>query len=42
MGLKELWTFKWNRTFNTANAWTSAGAVAHDDWPVWLRSLKDY
>jgi len=42
VGLKELWTFKWNRTFDTANAWTAAGGVAPDDWPVWMRSLKDY
>jgi len=42
VGLKELWTLKWNRTFNTANAWTSAGSVTHDDWPLWLRPFKDY
>ncbi|HNS19453.1 MAG TPA: type II secretion system protein [Sedimentisphaerales bacterium] len=42
VGLKELWTFKWNRTFNTANAWTTAGGVAHDDWPLWMRGFKDY
>jgi prepilin-type N-terminal cleavage/methylation domain-containing protein len=42
VGLKELWTFKWNRTFNTANVWTKAGGVQHDDWPLWLRPLRDY
>ena len=42
VGLKELWTFKWNRTFNTSNAWTKAGAVRHEDWPPWMRGLKDY
>jgi prepilin-type N-terminal cleavage/methylation domain-containing protein/prepilin-type processing-associated H-X9-DG protein len=42
VGLKELWTFKWNRTFNTANAYTTAGGMTHDQWPVWLRPLKDY
>jgi hypothetical protein len=25
VGLKELWTFKWNRTVNTSSAWTRAG-----------------
>ncbi len=42
VGLKELWTLKWNRTFNTANAFTAAGGMTHDQWPPWLRALKDY
>jgi len=42
VGLKELWTFKWSRTFNTANNWTPAGNVSHDDWPLWMRGLKDF
>lgn len=42
VGLKELWTFKWNRTFDTANPWTPAGGVTRDDWPVWLRGFPDY
>ena len=40
--LKELWTLKWHRTFNTAGAWTKAGGVQPDSWPVWMRSFKDY
>jgi prepilin-type N-terminal cleavage/methylation domain-containing protein/prepilin-type processing-associated H-X9-DG protein len=42
VGLKELWGFKWNRRFNTSNAWTIAGGVGPDDWPVWMRGFKDY
>ncbi|MEN6429065.1 MAG: type II secretion system protein [Phycisphaerales bacterium] len=42
VGLKELWTFKWNRTFDTANIWTTAGGVTADAWPVWMRGLQDY
>ncbi len=42
VGLKELWSFKWNRNFNIANAWTIAGGVTPDDWPVWMRGFKDY
>jgi prepilin-type N-terminal cleavage/methylation domain-containing protein len=42
VGLKELWTFKWHRTFDTANAWTSAGAVMPEDWPDWMKNFKDY
>lgn len=42
VGLKELWTFKWNRRFNTANCWTRAGGVLPEDWPEWMRGFKDY
>ena len=42
VGLKELWSFAWSRRFNTANAWTIAGGVQYDDWPVWMRGFKDY
>jgi prepilin-type N-terminal cleavage/methylation domain-containing protein len=42
VGLKELWTLKWHRNFDTAGPWTTAGAVQPDDWPQWMRSLKDY
>jgi prepilin-type N-terminal cleavage/methylation domain-containing protein/prepilin-type processing-associated H-X9-DG protein len=42
VGLKELWTFKWNRVFNTSNAWTRAGGVTPEDWPNWLKPFKDY
>jgi prepilin-type N-terminal cleavage/methylation domain-containing protein len=42
IGLKELWTLKWNRAFNTSGPWTKAGGVRPEDWPVWLRRFKDY
>lgn len=42
IGLKELWTLKWHRDFNTANKWTKAGGVKPDDWPEWMRGFKDY
>ena len=42
VGLKELWTLKWHRSFNTAGPWTSAGGVQPDDWPEWMRDFKDY
>jgi prepilin-type N-terminal cleavage/methylation domain-containing protein/prepilin-type processing-associated H-X9-DG protein len=42
IGLKELWTLKWNPQFNTANKWTKAGGVQTQDWPKWMRNLKDY
>ena len=42
IGLKELWTLKWHRQFNTANAWTKAGGVQPERWPEWMRHLKDY
>jgi len=42
VGLKELWTLKWHKRFNTAGPWTKAGGVTSSDWPEWIRPLKDY
>jgi len=42
VGLKELWTLKWHRTWDTANEWTTAGGVQPEDWPDWMRKFKDY
>lgn len=42
VGLKELWTLKFHRTWNTANRYTIAGGVTGEDWPNWMRSFKDY
>ena len=42
VGLKELWTLKWHREFTTAGPWTEAGYVVPENWPKWMRGLKDY
>jgi len=42
IGIKELWTLKWYKEFNTANEWTRAGGVQPEDWPEWMRRFKDY
>ena len=42
IGLKELWTLKWNREFDTAGPWTKAGGVQREDWPEWMKNMKDY
>jgi len=42
VGLKELWTLKWHREFDTANFWTRAAQVQPEDWPEWMRGFKDY
>ncbi len=42
VGLKELWTLKWHRHFDTAGPWTRAGGVQPEDWPEWMRRFKDY
>jgi prepilin-type N-terminal cleavage/methylation domain-containing protein/prepilin-type processing-associated H-X9-DG protein len=42
VGLKEAWTLKWHRSFNTAGPWTRAGGARAEDWPVWLRNYKGY
>jgi len=42
VGLKELWTLKWDSKFNTSGRWTKAGGVQPEDWPQWMRRFKDY
>jgi prepilin-type N-terminal cleavage/methylation domain-containing protein len=42
VGLKELWTLKWNREFNISGSWTRAGGVHPEDWPDWMKNFKDY
>lgn len=42
VGLKELWTLRWHKEFNTAGEWTAAGGVEPGDWPKWMRGFKDY
>jgi prepilin-type N-terminal cleavage/methylation domain-containing protein len=42
VGLKELWTLKWSNDFDRANRWTKAGGVKPEDWPEWMRGLRDY
>lgn len=42
VGLKELWTLKWHRLYDTAGPWTRAGGAMPEDWPRWIRNFKDY
>jgi prepilin-type N-terminal cleavage/methylation domain-containing protein len=42
VGLKELWTLKWHREFNTKGPWTRAGGVQPSDWPQWMSTYSDY
>ncbi len=42
VGLKELWMLNWHRNFDIQGVWTTAGGVQYEDWPVWMRKLKEY
>lgn len=42
VGLKELWTLKWHRQYDTAGPWTRIGGVEPGAWPKWMRNFKDY
>ena len=42
VGLKELWTLKWHRKFDTAGFYTTAGGMQPEDWPEWMREFKDF
>ncbi len=41
VGLKELWTLKWHRKFNTNGPWTTPNVMPRD-WPGWMQKFKDY
>jgi len=42
VGLKELWTLKWHREFDTRNFHTTAGGITANYWPQWIRGFEDY
>jgi len=42
IGLKELWTLKWHRRYDTCGPWTKAGGVQPDDWSRWMRKFRNY
>jgi hypothetical protein len=42
VGLKELWTLKHSRTFDTCGPWTKCGGVEPNDWPEWMRGFQYY
>ncbi|MBN1358975.1 MAG: type II secretion system protein [Sedimentisphaerales bacterium] len=42
VGLKELWTLKWHRQFNTRGYYTKGGGIEPSQWPQWMRRFKDY
>jgi len=42
IGVKEVYTLKWHRNYNTRGPWTIAGGVQSGDWPSWIRPFKDY
>ena len=45
VGLKELWTLKWTRGFNTRNRWTKAGgtdSILWDENAPWMSRFPEY
>ncbi len=42
VGLKQLWTLKWHRLYNTRDFYTQAGGATSADWPPWMQRFKDY
>lgn len=46
LGLKELWILRWMPHYDAQmishSPWTKAGGVQAEDWPVWMRSFKEY
>jgi hypothetical protein len=42
VGLKELWTLKWHRFYNTCGPWTKCRGVVPETWPEWMHKFADY
>ncbi len=42
VGLKELWTLKWHRSYNVTGPYTRSGGMLSSDWPEWMRKYKEY
>jgi prepilin-type N-terminal cleavage/methylation domain-containing protein len=44
VGLKELWTLKFFRSYDTCGSWTLCGnnGKPATGWPPWMRGFKDY
>ena len=42
VGLKELWTLKWHKSYNVRGPFTKAGGMDPGSWPQWMRHYKDY
>ena len=42
VGVKQLWTLKWSKSFNTQGIWTKAGGCDPASWPAWMRGFKEY
>lgn len=42
IGIKQLWTFIWHRTYDLSGPWTSIGGVKPSDWPEWMQYFPEY
>ena len=42
IGLKELWTLRWHKSFDVNGPWTKAGNCRPSYWPEWMKGFKDY
>ncbi len=42
VGIKELWTLKWHKQFNTSGPYTKAGGMRAENWPDWMKRFKEY
>ncbi len=40
VALKQLWTLKWSKAFNTRGPYTKVGGMTDDAWPQWMAGMK--
>jgi prepilin-type N-terminal cleavage/methylation domain-containing protein len=41
VAVKQLWTYKWHRNFNTRGPWSVDNEDARPNWPQWLKGLPE-
>jgi prepilin-type processing-associated H-X9-DG protein len=42
VGIKELWTFKWHRKYDTRGMYTKAGGASRSSWPKWMEGFDEF
>jgi len=42
VGVRELWTLRWHKSFEVDGPWTKAGGAIATDWPTWMQRFKEY
>jgi len=42
VGVKEVWSLKWHKSYNVNGPWTKTGGAIGSDWPEWMDQFKEF